>query len=124
MKIDHFAKASTLNKAGALRFFFSSRRGHTRLVSDWSSDVCSSDLRHGVPRVVVSGRLSARAARRYAWISWLLHAMLAEIDAFAMQTDADAARVIGLGAPAERVHVRSEERRVGKECGTRWSPAQ
>src|SRR5262249_59369282 len=27
-----------------LRFFFSSRRRHTRLVSDWSSDVCSSDL--------------------------------------------------------------------------------
>src|SRR5262249_56320928 len=26
------------------RFFFSSRRRHTRLVSDWSSDVCSSDL--------------------------------------------------------------------------------
>src|SRR5262249_4582430 len=24
-------------------FFFSSRRRHTRLVSDWSSDVCSSD---------------------------------------------------------------------------------
>src|ERR1019366_4848977 len=24
--------------------FFSSRRRHTRLVSDWSSDVCSSDL--------------------------------------------------------------------------------
>src|SRR5438046_8135237 len=28
-------------------FFFSSRRRHTRLVSDWSSDVCSSDLRTG-----------------------------------------------------------------------------
>src|SRR5438046_8555706 len=28
----------------ALYFFFSSRRRHTRLVSDWSSDVCSSDL--------------------------------------------------------------------------------
>src|SRR5262249_56593784 len=27
-------------------FFFSSRRRHTRLVSDWSSDVCSSDLQH------------------------------------------------------------------------------
>src|SRR5262249_56672515 len=26
------------------RFFFSSRRRHTRLVSDWSADVCSSDL--------------------------------------------------------------------------------
>src|SRR5258706_8647841 len=25
-------------------FFFTSRRRHTRLVSDWSSDVCSSDL--------------------------------------------------------------------------------
>src|SRR5690242_1143310 len=25
-------------------FFFSSRRRHTRLTCDWSSDVCSSDL--------------------------------------------------------------------------------
>src|SRR5262249_56372035 len=31
-----------------LRCFFSSRRRHTRLVSDWSSDVCSSDLLTGV----------------------------------------------------------------------------
>src|SRR5574341_489243 len=30
--------------AGSLLFFFSSRRRHTRLVGDWSSDVCSSDL--------------------------------------------------------------------------------
>src|SRR5262245_62247966 len=27
-------------------FFFSSRRRHTRCLSDWSSDVCSSDLQH------------------------------------------------------------------------------
>src|SRR5256885_8259901 len=27
-------------------FFFSSRRRHTRLQGDWSSDVCSSDLPH------------------------------------------------------------------------------
>src|SRR6266480_2850269 len=27
-------------------FFFSSRRRHTRLTCDWSSDVCSSDLAH------------------------------------------------------------------------------
>ena len=26
-------------------FFFSSRRRHTRLQGDWSSDVCSSDLK-------------------------------------------------------------------------------
>src|SRR5215467_14736229 len=28
-------------------FFFSSRRRHTRLQGDWSSDVCSSDLGTG-----------------------------------------------------------------------------
>src|SRR5690348_18327096 len=27
-----------------MRFFFSSRRRHTRWTGDWSSDVCSSDL--------------------------------------------------------------------------------
>ena len=37
-------------------FFFSSRRRHTRLVSDWSSDVCSSDL-------VEASALSAALAR-------------------------------------------------------------
>src|SRR5256885_10305025 len=31
-------------ECGAI-FFFSSRRRHTRLQGDWSSDVCSSDLR-------------------------------------------------------------------------------
>src|SRR3989454_11176400 len=30
-------------------FFFSSRRRHTRLQGDWSSDVCSSDLRRVAP---------------------------------------------------------------------------
>src|SRR5436190_10894017 len=32
-------------EARAARFFFSSRRRHTRSLCDWSSDVCSSDLR-------------------------------------------------------------------------------
>src|SRR5690606_16478074 len=31
-------------------FFFSSRRRHTRFSRDWSSDVCSSDLRKGMER--------------------------------------------------------------------------
>src|SRR5256885_13142848 len=30
--------------SGECCFFFSSRRRHTRLQGDWSSDVCSSDL--------------------------------------------------------------------------------
>src|ERR1039457_7408245 len=36
-KADHFGCVRRL-------FFFSSRRRHTRLQGDWSSDVCSSDL--------------------------------------------------------------------------------
>src|SRR5438046_3944824 len=40
-------------------FFFSSRRRHTRLVSDWSSDVCSSDLRaYNVDGTLVSRKLA------------------------------------------------------------------
>src|SRR5574341_173066 len=38
-------------------FFFSSRRRHTRLVGDWSSDVCSSDLSSSV--VPFSSRLQS-----------------------------------------------------------------
>src|SRR3989454_10990573 len=33
-------------------FFFSSRRRHTRLQGDWSSDVCSSDLHDGAGQVI------------------------------------------------------------------------
>src|SRR5438477_7507102 len=32
-------------------FFFSSRRRHTRLTCDWSSDVCSSDLRPWIKKL-------------------------------------------------------------------------
>src|SRR3989454_10893090 len=42
-----------------LLFFFSSRRRHTRLQGDWSSDVCSSDL----DDVVQRARGRADAAR-------------------------------------------------------------
>src|SRR5256885_9113733 len=45
-------------------FFFSSRRRHTRLQGDWSSDVCSSDLAPSWFRtrstVVVRGTVCAR----------------------------------------------------------------
>src|SRR5262249_56051674 len=43
--------------------FFSRRRGDTRLVSEWSSDVCSSDLRPQFHRLQVEllGLLEAAA---------------------------------------------------------------
>src|SRR5256885_11782618 len=37
-------------------FFFSSRRRHTRLQGDWSSDVCSSDLGAREPERQADGR--------------------------------------------------------------------
>src|SRR5205807_5021886 len=53
----------------ATHFFFSSRRRHTRLQGDWSSDVCSSDLcwsphsirrwRHATSRPTKTAHLSA-----------------------------------------------------------------
>src|SRR3989449_4274615 len=45
-----------LASGGRCFFFFSSRRRHTRCSRDWSSDVCSSDLRH---RITPDGRLEA-----------------------------------------------------------------
>src|SRR5690606_40713827 len=35
-------------------FFFSSRRRHTRFSRDWSSDVCSSDLRFALTFLVIA----------------------------------------------------------------------
>src|SRR6266480_908921 len=42
-------------------FFFSSRRRHTRLTCDWSSDVCSSDLGH--EKGAFTGALKQKAGR-------------------------------------------------------------
>src|SRR5437899_6064691 len=40
-----------------MAFFFSSRRRHTRCLSDWSSDVCSSDLKQlGQANPALGGR--------------------------------------------------------------------
>src|SRR5471030_3356124 len=68
-------------------FFFSSRSRHTRCLSDWSSDVCSSDLWAATKR---SRRPTTTSATiRKTTRCW---------------------------------PVRSEERRVGKGCRSRWSP--
>src|SRR5262245_64437196 len=55
-------RGENLSNSLALRciFFFSSRRRHTRCLSDWSSDVCSSDLRADRGRCVVSRLVRAQ----------------------------------------------------------------
>src|SRR5256885_6531081 len=55
-------------------FFFSSRRRHTRLQGDWSSDVCSSDL---IP-IDVHDRLHVQADARHMSLSLLASVLLAE----------------------------------------------
>src|SRR5437016_10591901 len=44
VKVNPTGWLEDLGFPGCRQLFFSSRRRHTRLVSDWSSDVCSSDL--------------------------------------------------------------------------------
>jgi 3-deoxy-D-manno-octulosonic-acid transferase len=61
--------------------------------------------RRRVPVCMVSGRVSAAAAARYARLRWLTRPVLSQVSAFAMQTAADAARIVELGAPPARVHV-------------------
>src|SRR5437588_6791298 len=85
-------------------FFFSSRRRHTRSLCDWSSDVCSSDLRQeAVPE---PDRIeSAHAVLQNAGVMSRPFVLL----------------VIAGALVVPAVYSRSEERRVGKECRSRWS---
>src|SRR2546430_11294816 len=92
-------------------FFFSSRRRHTRFDCDWSSDVCSSDLVFGISTV---RDLLDHAPRRYE--SAAEQVSIAKLGL----TEGEVAiegRIV-----SARARPRSEERRVGKECRSRWSP--
>src|SRR3712207_6907595 len=90
-------------------FFFSSRRRHTRYWRDWSSDVCSSDLLHlGHAVALLVGEVSAQG--------------VAQPGGAAGEPFADGLVIRALGESGQVVGARSEERRVGKECRSRWSP--
>src|SRR5690349_22185925 len=87
-------------------FFFSSRRRHTRSLRDWSSDVCSSDLLVGTDgRDVVLAGAGGDVLRDLVAELVLGQHGVVHLDA---------------GVLGEAV-LRSEERRVGKECRSRWS---
>jgi 3-deoxy-D-manno-octulosonic-acid transferase len=61
--------------------------------------------RRRVPAMIANGRISDRSFRRYRWVRGLMRRVLADVTIFAMQTEEDARRIIGLGAPRERVVV-------------------
>src|SRR2546422_4414660 len=95
-------------------FFFSSRRRHTRCSRDWSSDVCSSDL-YAAGRFAVLGPLGdpGNSSVHNAWLELLLGVGVIGLLPFLATF---------LGIWTNLLRVRSEERRVGKECRSRWSP--
>src|SRR3712207_7861108 len=94
-------------------FFVSSRRRHTRYWRDWSSDVCSSDLVEPAERLRQVALVLAAAAD-LAQQRGLAHRPSGVLGAF---DQVEQLLVVLAGAG-----VRSEERRVGKECRSRWSP--
>src|SRR5256885_2036143 len=58
----------------AVWFFFSSRRRHTRLQGDWSSDVCSSDLEQiGEAAHALAAQLAAGPTFAHGVTKKLLH---------------------------------------------------
>src|SRR5256885_8328993 len=94
-----------------LFFFFSSRRRHTRLQGDWSSDVCSSDLTNPALRKNVRHGLGD-------FVSAAANGTLPAVT-FLKPGDNDGHPGYSTMYAYEN---RSEERRVGKECRSRWSP--
>src|SRR5262245_63905236 len=90
-------------------FFFSSRRRHTRCLSDWSSDVCSSDLQ----KLLAALALVVRSLHTPEKI-------LGPVQKLAIKH-------VDYGVRPEHYTyvgnalLRSEERRVGKECRSRWA---
>src|SRR5256885_8962387 len=93
-------------------FFFSSRRRHTRLQGDWSSDVCSSDLDKKKQIIPTLKKEDFRIFEND------------QEQKIAFFT-AEKTLPITLGLLIDTSgseQYRSEERRVGKECRSRWSP--
>src|SRR3546814_10881558 len=105
----------------ALVFFFKQKTAYEMRISDWSSDVCSSDLAADRGDVLADGGRPGEAD--------LVDAFVADEElgfgAVRHHHVDDAGRQADLLADLPEQHRRSEERRVGKECvrtcRSRWS---
>src|SRR5262245_63034458 len=96
-------------------FFFSSRRRHTRCLSDWSSDVCSSDLasrsRERLREQLREHRLDERTVE--------IELSQAPMPSFEVVAGASMEEI-----GSNLKDMRSEERRVGKEGRWWWAQDQ
>src|SRR3546814_20370770 len=105
-------------------FFFKQKTAYEMRISDWSSDVCSSDL-HGID--LRAGRPDAQALQVVHGLDLLLAGM-DQAGIMGMQRQhlhavgeflGEILRVHvpqGAAGSVGRTHQRSEERRVGNEC--------
>src|SRR3546814_5177926 len=105
--------------------FFKQKTAYEMRISDWSSDVCSSDLvlHIAAPRPAPPGGIATHRIVRT--VEPLAHQQI--MDARKAQFLAPRPRLVLLQQRVElTLKRRSEERRVGKECvstcRSRWSP--
>ena len=90
-------------------FFFKQKTAYEVLTCDWSSDVCSSDLdcdQHGAKVILFNGEC----------------AYLFKVQRISHPTTPSLKQKGLFVGIASFTYSRSEERRVGKECRSRWSP--
>src|SRR3546814_8380935 len=105
-------------------FFFKQKTAYEMRISDWSSDVCSSDLPRSTTRMPASGSI-------FRFLSNIAQSDPGGRQCGSLRGLYRRWRRLRLGgAPRRETHLnrgdRSEERRVGKECvstcRSRWSP--
>src|SRR5699024_11798159 len=96
-----------------IQFLYTSRRRHTRSKRDWSSDVCSSDLTESTADGdwLVSDVSGARATKTY------------RCPGCDHEIQPGVPHVVAWPADSQDA-VRSEERRVGKECESAWRASE
>src|SRR5690606_39425011 len=97
--------------------FFSSRRRHTRFSRDWSSDVCSSDLLRGEYSEITWWCVDVAFIRHLSRRFGLEGCDVSHFMKGYRQNHSHLNSLPSLPRRDERV--RSEERRVGKECRSR-----
>src|SRR5207247_3003523 len=102
---------------------FSSRRRHTISTRDWSSDVCSSDLHFDRGEAEGDHRIAQLLAAEDVQLGHILAARSGK--GFGMSSIySESIYSMVSGREATSAGLRSEERRVGKECRSRWALAR
>src|ERR1039458_10565821 len=104
-------------------FFFSSRRRHTRCLSDWSSDVCSSDLfpiftappdPNSFTGTILSQNTNFKQGRVQQFNVNVEHQLPGHVVLTAGYAGSRASHILVDGNNLNLGSPRSEERRVGK----------